>query len=389
MNANIRNLSIVIFVVVLVISYILFSIEPQVERDSVTTVEKLSIKVYTVQLQDYPVTIESYGNVIPDSRTDLTAQVPGKIVYVSNSFQSGGSFNEGDLLLRVDQRDYIANVKKAKANLILAKQKLIEEEARSIQAQDDWDRLGQGRPASNLVLNIPQLESAKAALLSAEADLSQALTDLERTDVTAPYKGRVVSRKANIGQMVSSTSIVGDIYSTNYIEVRLPIKNKDLAFIKRPFDALQSNVHPHVVTLSSDLFGENEWSGVLNRLESVVDSRAHQLFAIARIKEPYKNKNKPLLVGQYLTAKIQLKVLKERVVIPNEAIYQGSYVYIEKDGRIFRKNIEIQWQNTNESVISDGILQGDNIVVSPLGRISSGTAVHVVNHENQKLIGEI
>ena len=62
-------------------------------------------------------------------------------------------------------------------------------------------------------------------------------------------------------------------------------------------------------------------------------------------------------------------------VIPNAAIYQGSYVYLLVDGLLQRRDIEIAWQNRDEALLADGLEAGDQLVLTPLGQVSSGTPV--------------
>jgi hypothetical protein len=70
--------------------------------------------------------------------------------------------------------------------------------------------------------------------------------------------------------------------------------------------------------------------------------------------------------------------------VPVTAIYQGSYVYIEQDGVLLRKDVKIAWQNDQYALIKSGLEAGQSLVTTPLGQVSSGTAVRVAGDESAK-----
>ncbi|WP_133493637.1 efflux RND transporter periplasmic adaptor subunit, partial [Alcanivorax sp. 24] len=153
----------------------------------------------------------------------------------------------------------------------------------------DWERLGKGEQASSLVLRKPQLAAAEASVLSAQATLEKAKLDLERTKITAPYAGRVLSRSVDLGQVVSNNMELASIYAIDRVEIRLPIKNKDLPFINLPeqFRDGAKNSAGSLVKFSSDLVGKQQWQGQVIRTEGAIDESAQQLYVVAQINDPY------------------------------------------------------------------------------------------------------
>jgi RND family efflux transporter MFP subunit len=281
----------------------------------------------------------------------------------------------------LDDRDFRSEVKTAEAGLISAKQNLAEEEARVEQAIVDWKRLGNGKKASDLVLRKPQLAAAEAEVLSAEAQFEKSGLALERTKIIAPYAGRILKINVDIGQVVSSNTTLADIYAVDYVEIRLPIKNKDLPLMKLPEEYINDQVknisEQGNVVLSSNLLGKQVWHGNIVRTESAIDEVSQQLYVVAQIDKPYEinTQNGQIKIGQYVTAVITGKNVGNAIVIPSSAIYQGSYVYIVEEGTLKRKVIEITWQNGTESIIKTGLSAGDKLVLTSLGQINSGTRV--------------
>ncbi len=346
-----------------------------VERAMVVTAMPLQSQSYAIQLQ-------SYGSVQPRTQTTLTAQVSGQIVYVNPNVRDGGFFNKGDVLVSIDPRDYAANVRIAEAGLMDAHQALADVTARSEQAREDWKNLGNKGEPPALVLRVPQLEAARAGVISAEASLQKAKLALERTNIVAPFAGRVLRKNADIGQVVSNNSEIAAIYATDSVEVRLPIRNSDLEYINLPeiyrdIDASSMGVDARIV---SDLMGRAVWDATLVRTEGAIDQSARQLHVIAQINDPFSSSGggRPQLkIGQYVTAMLKGHTLQDVLVIPNSAIYQGSYVYIVEDGFLQRRNIEIAWQNDHDAIIEEGLVNGEILVTTPLGQVTSGVRVTV------------
>lgn len=344
----------------------------------------INVEVQTLALQQHQVMVESFGVVRPRVQSLLISQASGQVTYVSENFREGGFFKQGELLLKLDDRDHRVAVKSAQANVLVAEQGLQEEQARAKQAATDWQRLGNGEKANNLVLREPQLAAAKAQLLSAQAQLEKANLDLERSKIIAPYDGRVLTRNVDLGQVVSNNSQLAELYSIDRVDVRLPIKNKDLAFIDLPENFRDGEKNPAgaKVYFHSNLIGEQDWQGRIVRTEGAIDSLAQQLYVVAQINDPYKASEEnqyPIKIGQYVSAQIQGKTIENTLVIPNAAIYQGSYVYVVEDGLLKRQDIILDWQNDQQAMVKSGLKAGQQLVLTALGQVNSGTRVNIIN----------
>lgn len=370
--------------VLFAVGFLLVSNPPAMEHQDRSNEPQTLVEVRAVSPRDYRIQIDSYGTVQPRTQSALVAQVSGQIVDVQPNFKPGGFFTDGEVLVTIDPRDYQADVKIAEAQLMDALQAQAQENARSEQALVDWSRLGEaGAAASELVLRKPQLEAARARVLSARAALTKAQLDLERTHIQAPFSGRVLAQLVDFGQVVNAGTALAEVYATDYFEVRLPLRNSDLAFIELPEDDFGE---PVPVRLRSDLGGAEIWQGRIVRTEGAIDRTARQLHVVAQIDDPFGKfrsrpanaVQRPLKIGEYVTAQISGKLLPDALVIPSETIYQNSYVYIVENGELQRRDLEIAWQNGVETLLFAGLSAGDALVTTPLGQISSGTPVRVV-----------
>ncbi|WP_100913795.1 efflux RND transporter periplasmic adaptor subunit [Pseudoalteromonas spongiae] len=381
---------VLILIVAGIIVSVIFKNPPTAKRFGGAKQAQLIVDAKTIEPRSYRVQVASYGIVKPRTQSILVAQVSGEISFISDSLRDGGFFEKGQMLLSIDERDYLAEVKIAEASLLSAKQALVEEQARGKQALADWQRLGSGDAPSDLVLRKPQLAAQQANVLSAQAKLEKAQLALERTKIVAPFSGRVLKKHVDIGQVVSNNAQLAEIFATDKVEIRLPINNKDLAFINLPevYQSGEKTNQNSLVTFNSDLIGEQIWQGTLVRTEGAINDASQQLYVVAQIEDPYSTPvsgQNPVKIGQYVSATIKGREIPNALVIPNNAIYQGSYVYVlDKENQLLRKDISLAWQGESESLVATGLMANERLVVTPLGQVSSGTRVAVIGETPAK-----
>ncbi len=388
---NVKNkklIPVAIFSGLILVAVIIKMNPPEAPQRPAFSGPMMSVETSPVIARDYLIMLQSYGTVQPRTRSVLVAQVSGQIVSINENVRDGGFFEKGDILGQIDPRDYEADVQISRATLADAKQTLAEAVARTEQAREDWQRLGNEGEPSELVLRIPQLEAARARIESAESALTKSELDLERTGIIAPFAGRVLRKLVDVGQVVSPNTQLAEIYATDVVEIRLPLRNRDLGFIELPESYRYSDEEATGigVIIKSDLIGNEEWGAKLVRTEGAIDESARQLHVIAQIDDPFGRQNEgrsPLKIGEYVTAEIAGKTLPQVLVIPNTAIYQGTYVYTVDDSILRRKDVVIAWQNDHEAIIEEGLNPGDELVTTPLGQVTSGIRVSVVGADSR------
>ncbi len=380
-----KLIPLIILIVLGSMAFLIMRNPPQADRRVPPAGPQMTVDAMKLHKAPYQVILQSYGTVRPRTQSMLVAQVGGEITLISDSLRKGGFFEKGDELLRIDARDYRADVRIAEATLMDARQSLAEQQARAVQALEDWNRLGNKGDAPDLVLRKPQLLAAESRVISAESALEKSNLELERTRILAPYAGRVMRKMVDLGQVVNNNSLLAEVYAVDLVEIRLPLRNRDLSFIDLPEDYRFENDHnvegPEVV-IYSELAGRSQWRGKVVRTESTIDDNARQLHVVAQIDNPFGihvHGRIPLKIGQYVTAELMGKQIPDALVIPNRAIYQGSYVYIVVDGVLQRRDVSIAWQNQQDAVIDDGLAEGDMLVLTSLGQVTSGVRVTLSN----------
>jgi len=381
---------VLVVIVLMLIVASLVLLKPKADKRRANSGPVINVEVFDIEPSSLTPKVLSYGLVEPRTRTTLVSQVGGRIMTLSERFRDGGFFQQGESLLQIDPTDYEIELEIAESSLAQAEQGLAEEIAQVEQAKADWNRLGNSESVSSLVLREPQLRAARAGVNSAKALLKQAKINLERTSVKAPYSGRVLSTNVDLGQVVSNNTELGEIYATDAVEIRLPVKNEDLPLLSLPEyyrDQEQTPQNFPAVSIRSELAKEEVWQGLIVRTAGSIDDNSRQLNVVAQIDDPFGRKAQgrfPLKIGQYVTAEIDGINIDAAIVIPNKAVYQGSYVYLYREGAVHRTPIQISWQNGDQAVISEGVKHGDRLVVSPLGQVTSGTLVKLIPNAASK-----
>ncbi|MCW8092053.1 efflux RND transporter periplasmic adaptor subunit [Alteromonas sp. ASW11-130] len=334
-----------------------------------------------INSEDVHFKVYSQGNVIPKHQTNISAQVSGKIVEVSDTFVAGGLFNEGDLLVRLEQEDYATELKLAEAELVQANAALTEEKARGKVAEQEW-RSVNSSIAPELGLRKPQLATAQANVKAAEAKFERAQRNLARTEIRAPYDGLVVSKNVDLGQFITTGAVIGTIYSTDEAEIRLPIPDSDMAFIDITSQIKQASP----VTLTATVAGKKRaWEAELVRSEGILDTGNRVIYVIAKLDDPYARKDTdttPLRFGQFVEAEITGTQSQQLFVLPRNVLRLDNTVLQVTDDRNVKINpVEVVRTNANYVYISSGLDEESQVITSAVPNPYNGMKVRLPGDE--------
>jgi RND family efflux transporter MFP subunit len=383
-----------VFLVVIVLSFAVVSWirggKPPVAIGEVKTKESLQVAVMPITKQPYRISIPSYGNVEAEERFKIHALVSGQIIERSPKFKAGAFVSKGDVLLKIDRNEYELAESEAKSALAASELALQEEYARAEQAQRDWNKTKSSSNAREFVLRKPHVKSVEAKLESAKAALINAQRNLQRTVVKASFSGRIESVHVEQGAVVTPNTLLAEGFASDYAEVRLPISTKDLPFIHAQ-DITKDDV---AIELINTLVSPHQvWKAEFERTDASIDQSSQQLFVIARVENPFSSQESapkvPLHLGQYVKAELKGPEREGIIAIDNELIYQGSYVYVvnrEKTGTteagethdtLERRTITVSFRGAEKSVVESGLEEGDLLVTTLLGQLTSGIRVEI------------
>ena len=328
--------------------------------------------------------VNTQGAVTPRTESNLVSEVSGQIVEVASNYVAGGFFRKGELLLRIDPRNYQSALKSAQANVARVQTQVAKENALANFALDDWKTLrdlnASTGPISDLALRKPQLAEAIAESISAEAALEKAQEDLNRTSIRAPYDGMVQEKRADVGQYVNTGSQLALIFATDYAEIRLPITQRELALIDLP--SADGSSLPLPVTLTSRVGTIlHTWQGLIVRSEGVFDSASRVLYVVAQVEDPYNQsgRNGELLrIGTFVTASIQGRFGGALFTIPRHALQRGETLWIiDERQKIYPRDVQIVSTDEEYAYVDGGLVNGDRYTITPIDQPLPGMPVRV------------
>ncbi len=392
----------VIIFFAIVIFAIVASLAPKPAKQPVIIKAPL-VNVMAITRENITFKVKSQGSVFPRTETSLISEVSGMVVEVSDKFKVGGYFTQGEQLLAIDDITYQVALVQTQSRLDSAEASVIEENARTQQAEDEWSLTG--KPISEapvLAIRIPQQKKAQANLLAAKADLRAAQIKLKRTKIVAPYDALVKAKMVDIGQYVSTGSQLAMTFAVDYAEVRLPIKQRDVAFLNLPRINKKSELLS-AVELSYQIAGtEHLWRSRLTRYEGVVDSSSRVHYVIAQVDDPYALKSssshKELHIGTFVNAVISGKVLNDLVAIPRGVIRGANSLYlVDSDNKLQIITINILRTDASNVYTLDEFPANNRIVITKLSspvqgmtlRISGEEKADKVKEKNKKLIDDV
>tara|TARA_Y100001980_G_scaffold34217_1_gene11877 strand:+ start:159 stop:1313 length:1155 start_codon:yes stop_codon:yes gene_type:complete len=324
--------------------------------------------------QSYKVQINSQGTVVPRTEITLTSEIPGKIDFVSRKIQSGSSFDKGDTLLVLDQRDFELALIAAQSSMYQAQVVYERELAESEVAKKEWSNINGGK-ASNLALRKPQLDQAKAALAAAEANYQRALLNVERTYILAPFKGRVRNEYVDIGMVVSPGIPLAQIYAVDMVEVTLPIAENDIKFLSIPLDGrmVPFSKQPGMTLTSSFAGFTQTWNGKILRSAAEIDSRTRMLSVIGQVPaKPSKQSTLPIKVGMFVNASIEGRSFNDIFVIPREKVRDGEVWVLNNEGILNKREVSVLRYEKDKALISNGFETGDKVLLTRLDVLVEG-----------------
>jgi RND family efflux transporter MFP subunit len=367
---------IAVIVLAIGLSSFLVSYQPEIDKiipaKTLPTIETKNIKLTTISQS-----VTAYGLVKPHKQIALASEIAGRVIWVSEKLISGGKFDQFDPLIRIENTDYKLQLDKASAENTRAQVDLGIYES-------DYQRQ-QGLFKKNLISNS-QLDDAykvykraEATLKITQANLEQASLNFQRTEITAPFSGRVQQESIDEGGYLTVGASIATLYADDIVEVRLPISNDDLGFLNWP-QQMRGTLSPEesiAVSITSTYGGiDYQWQGQLVRIESEVDPKTRLFHAVAVVKNPEFGEQPPLTVGLFVTAEIAGRSYDQSVLLPRSAVIDNRVLIVNEDNRLMYREIEIIRINKDSVLVGRGLNNNELICVTPPSIIFEGMEIN-------------
>ncbi len=384
------SLPILVLVVSIFTVNTLIAAKPAPEKSEPKT-RLVSLFVDKVESEVVTLSVNTQGEVKPKTEIDLISRVSGQVVSISENFAEGAEFEPESILIKIDDADYKFAVISAQSRLASAKVSLERELANSKIKKEQWKRKGSSAKPSDYALNKPQIAEARAQIRAAEADIKAAKLNVERTNIKVPFKGRVQLRSIGIGEYVSQGKVLGRVFATDTVEVRLPLTDSQLSELNLPMGYMNNDNTGPVVGFKAYI-GKKEfnWKGRIVRTNASIDQNTRLIYAIAQVEDPYgisSDNGNPFAVGLFVSAEITSPNSQTALSLPRDALHNDDKVYvINDDSKLEIRTVEVLSTNNDKVLIASGVEVGEKVVTSTLPAAVDGMEVIALDRDSSVTI---
>lgn len=319
--------------------------------------------------------IRAQGTLEPRNETELVAEAGGRVLWLSPSFDGDGSFAAREVLVRLAADDYEIAAERARAAQERADSQLSLARAALVRS-DALFGAGAASPAAHDQASANE-RIAAANLRDAQASLRQAELDLARTQIRAPFAGRVRERSVAIGQFLARGTPVARVYGAEAAEVELSLRSEDAAFLALPSGPDEAG--PRVV-LTGDVAGESRsFAGRIVRSSGALDPRTRMLSVVARVEDPVSGAapGAPAM-GAFVEAEIEGREIAGVVRLPRSALIGESRVaLVDADEKLALREVEVLRVDSENVWIARGLAAGERVCVHAPSGLAPGARVRV------------
>ena len=331
------------------------------------------VETVTVQPKDTRVTIRAMGEVRPAREVVIRPRVSGKIVSQHSSFVPGGHFEAGERMVQIDRSDYRDTVQQRQSDLARAKATLKIEQGDQAVAREELALLEADIPRINrdLILRKPQVNQARASVRAAEAGLSQAKRNLERTSINAPFDGHLVSRSVTAGNNVAQGDQLATLVGSNEYWVELAVPVSSLRWMTIP-DGPDERGSPVVVTNDGNWGPNAQRRGRVARFIGRLEENSRLAQILVSIKDPLAlseaNDGKPrMILDAFVDVQIKGRPLDDVTVIKRAYLREQGVVWVmDESDRLTIRDVSVAFRGQKRAYIKDGLKDGDRVVTTNL-----------------------
>ncbi len=337
------------------------------------------VSIVNPQPQDNKGIIQTYAEIKPRWATTLKAQISGEIEQIFDRSSVGEKVQKGDLLIRIEDSRYQADLHEAEQLLAEAQLNLLQAENKSSQDQKNWQRSGISGTPSNLVLNIPQLELAKKTVNAAKSRLHAARKTFSYTQVKAPFSGIITRRSISIGQTVFEGDELLHIVENGRQEISVALSNKQWKMLEKNWKKQAASIR-NTDNIEIARAHIKRGGGFLDP-----DTRQYKLFL-----EVDDTANSQSLVGDFIRINLPSRTAHNSLMIPESALTRRGIIwYLDDENRLrqfiatvlFHRDDQIIIETPSSDMLGKHYPSRWRIATTPLASFLAGHRVSPVTAE--------
>lgn len=324
------------------------------------------VEADVVAMKPVETTISAFGRLTSAEPVVLTSEVTGTLMAGDIPFQPATEFRKGDLLVRIDDRQIRLDLNSAKSDLLTALAQVLPEI--KVDFPDEfaiWQDYFNGTTFDTPIAPLPEAANQKIKLFLARFNVYKLYFTVRNLEIRlqkhyfrAPFDGAIVSTNLRIGSNAGLGARLGEIINLARMEVQVPVPTDDLPWIRRDAE---------VTFTSQELPGE--WRGRVLRIGRAIDPQTQTVPVFISVNGA---SAKDLFEGVFLRADIPGRIIEGGYRLPNRALYNERFVYLIRDGKLVRQEVEIARRQIESVLLSGGIQDGDTLVTEVLQGVAPG-----------------
>jgi RND family efflux transporter MFP subunit len=342
----------------------------------------IAVEIAVARARPTTLRVVTQGEVKAKTEADVAARVPGQIVFLSPRFEPGASFDEGEVLARIDPADYRLALDRSRSQVSRAREMLARAQADAELAEQDWKQSGlQGTP-SDLTLGKPQVAAAQAELRTAGASVREAELNLQRTEIRAPFDGRVKERRADAGDFVTAGAPIATMFAVDVAQVRVALTDADLAVlgVAPGYVATAEEPGPEARLTAMSAGVAHQWRGELTLVEASIDPQTRLVYGLVEANDPFGQADAPLAPGTFVSVELLGRRQETLIGFPRSAFKKNEFVYVVADDMtIAARRIKPAMMTGEEVFVREGVMDGERVVQSYIPSPRDGMKIRDVD----------
>ena len=345
----------------------------RVEREAVAALSaedtRPVVSVIRPAQTDQALTVELTGSVGLSERARIKSEVAGRVTWISPSFTNGGSIEANEPFVKVDPAEYALRVKVAEMAVREAEARVLVAKAGGEENAGGFAREYPDAEASDRVRRLPHIARAEAGLMKAQAELELARLHLDRTNISLPYRSRVIRAQTEVGEYVGpdpsgNSPLLGVVYRTRALQIDAPIEPKDLQYLD-PVIGRSAQIRTRSGTYDAQV----------ERVSSVVAPQSRLATVFLRFSQDHAPDVLPL-PGTFAEILIRGPSYEGVYVLPDAVLQERGSVWVVQDGTLRGFEPETLGR-TDAGWVVEVFDAGEGLVAGTLPGAREGLAVTV------------
>lgn len=356
--------------------YLIRNTEPTAERSAATRKSAALVETITVTRGDFAPEIVALGRVTPAQEVALSPEVSGRVVRLSPNLIPGGYVSVGETLVEIDRADYENEVAIRESELETALSNLAIEEGRQAVAEKEFENIEDSVDPVNqrLILRIPQMAAAKAAVKAARAALDMAKLNLARTRIEAPFDAQVLTRSVAVGSQIDPSASIAHLVGIAEYWVIATVPLSALPVLPNLAADVNGYMAPVILRNRASWPDGATRTGSLARIIGALDQQTRLARIVISVPDPLARNStgQPLLIDTIVECRIAGKPFPDVAKLKREFLRKDNTVWIFADGELEVRSVTVTFEDANHAYISEGLNDGDKVVTTALSAVANG-----------------